>query len=128
VTAALPQRILIVEDNALVRQALALNLEDFGFAIVEADSVRTALARMAEHGPDIAAAVIDLGLPDGQGDALLGDLRMLHPGLPAVIATGSDSRDVARRLAGSGAVAVAEKPYQAEAIVGLLHGLIEHAT
>ena len=118
------QRILVVEDDPLVRQALALNLEDFGYAVAEAASAGAAMALMAQEGQEIAAAVIDMGLPDGSGDDLLAALRASRPDLPAIIASGSDIHEVARRFEHTSGVGTVGKPYRIEALVALLRDLI----
>jgi two-component system, OmpR family, KDP operon response regulator KdpE len=58
-------RILIVEDDSLLRHAFKLLLEDVGYAVVEAGSAKDAIAAAAQHKPDLI--LLDLGLPDANG-------------------------------------------------------------
>ena len=59
-------RVLIVEDESGVRQALAINLRARGYDVIAAGSGAVALTAAARQPPD--AVVLDLGLPDIDGN------------------------------------------------------------
>jgi two-component system KDP operon response regulator KdpE len=65
--------VLVIEDEAPIRRFLATALDSHGFTVVEADSAKAGLARATERPPD--ALLIDLGLPDRDGIAVIRDLR-----------------------------------------------------
>ena len=83
-------RVLIVEDHELTRRFLADNLLADGYDPVGTGSVADARQLIATDPP--AVAVLDLGLPDGDGLALLTELRRpgseLDPELPVLILSG----------------------------------------
>jgi DNA-binding response OmpR family regulator len=85
-----PPRVLIVEDHELTQRFLADNLLADGYDPVVTGSVTEARQLIATESP--AVAVLDLGLPDGDGLALLAELRRpestLDPGLPVLILSG----------------------------------------
>ncbi len=118
---AMPQasgRILFVEDDPLVREAVVSGLEDAGFDVVVAVSGDRALA-MLENGLDADVVFSDIVMP-GQvsGIDLAGLLRERRPGLPVVLATGyTDQRVVVP------GVQVLAKPYEIGQLVELLAGL-----
>jgi two-component system, OmpR family, KDP operon response regulator KdpE len=66
-------RVLIVDDEPGLRQALAINLRARGYEVDLAADATTALALAARHVPD--AVVLDLGLPDMDGRAVIAGLR-----------------------------------------------------
>jgi DNA-binding response OmpR family regulator len=66
-------RVLIVEDDRLIRRFVADNLAADGYLPLEAATVAHARETLAGVRPDIA--LLDLGLPDGDGLSLLGELR-----------------------------------------------------
>jgi len=118
---ALPQasgRVLFVEDDPLVREAVANGLEDAGFDVVTAASGDQALT-MLNGGLDVDAVFSDIVMP-GQvsGIDLAGLLRERRPGLPVVLATGYTDQ----RAAVPG-VQVLAKPYEIGQLVTLLAGL-----
>jgi CheY-like chemotaxis protein len=67
--------ILVVEDNAITRQIIRLSLSAQGYNIIEAEDGATAIAKMAEHRPDLV--IQDLALPDIDGLTLAQTLRGL---------------------------------------------------
>ncbi len=82
------RRILMVEDEVLIRMTTVALLEDLGHAVVEAGSGSEALTALQENG-GIDLVILDLGLPDMRGRDLIDDIRARRPGIPIVIATGS---------------------------------------
>ena len=85
-----PPRVLIVEDHELTRRFLADNLLADGYEPLVTGSVAAARELIETESP--AVAVLDLSLPDGDGLALLAELRRpesaLDPGLPVLILSG----------------------------------------
>jgi signal transduction histidine kinase/CheY-like chemotaxis protein len=118
---ALPRasgRVLFVEDDPLVREAVVGGLEDAGFDVVVAPSGDQALA-MIDKGLDADVVFSDIVMP-GQvnGIDLAAILRERRPGLPMVLATGyTDQR------ADVPGVQVLAKPYEIGQLVELLSGL-----
>jgi len=66
-------RVLIVDDEPGLRQALAINLRARGYEVDDAADATTALALAARRPPD--AVLLDLGLPDMDGSAVIAGLR-----------------------------------------------------
>ena len=94
-----PQRILIVDDEALIRWSLRERLEAEGMEVLEAEDATSAMDLISTNG--ICAAVLDLRLPDMSGLDVLRAFRIHHPDCPAWIMTayGNDwSRELAERL------------------------------
>jgi DNA-binding NtrC family response regulator len=107
--------ILLVEDEALIASMAAETLRDFGFRVEEAATATAALAFIQGRGEALAAAIIDIHLPDGKGDELARKVRTLKPGLPIVIATGSGARAFGE-LQGGAPLALLSKPYDGEGL------------
>lgn len=107
-------QVLVVEDEALIRLLAADILEAAGCTTISAGTAAEAHRLAARLRFD--AAVLDLGLPDRCGAALLGDLLGLQPALGVVISTGhraDDPQVTAARHAGGGRVAaVLGKPWK----------------
>jgi CheY-like chemotaxis protein len=104
------QKILVVEDEPLIRMIAVEMLDLLGHEVLEACNGAEALALAADPG-GIYALMIDLGLPDRSGEEVIRLISQSHPGLPVIVTTGSDTAAAAHRLDGLGIVAFLEKPY-----------------
>ena len=104
------RKALLVEDEVLVAALAVDALEELGYQIVEVATARAAL-ELARAGIDtFAVAIIDVGLPDGRGDALALELRQLRADLPIIIATGYGESGLDGRLRDKQMI-VLGKPY-----------------
>ena len=82
--------VLVLEDSLLIALAIEAALDDRGFAAIMAGSLAAAHERLDGQLP--SAAILDLGLPDGNSLSLA---RGLHArGCPVAICSGSDSESV----------------------------------
>ena len=121
-----PLRILMVDDDLLVRVSTQLLLEALGHAVTSAEGGLQALA-LAEGGGAWDVAVLDLNMPGLDGLETLTRLRTLRPGLPALIATGYADEEVVGALARFERVALLNKPYSIEEFVGALAAVMGEA-
>ncbi|MFC0219960.1 two-component system response regulator QseB [Pseudochelatococcus lubricantis] len=118
-------RILIVEDDALLRDGLKVGLSLAGFTADAVESCEEADAALVGHGFD--ALVLDLMLPDGSGLAILKALRERRDDTPVLLLTARDS--VADRVAGldTGADDYLGKPFDLDELAARLRALIRRA-
>ena len=119
-TRARPARILLVEDEALVRILATEYLEHAGYRVEPAVSVMDAMGKVRLLHGEIDAAVVDVGLPDRKGDVLVVQLRALYPALPVVIASGYEEAQLRDRFKGDGKTAFLNKPYTQEQLLTCL--------
>ncbi|MGO3889820.1 MAG: response regulator [Paenalcaligenes sp.] len=90
----LPAPVLIVEDDNLVQQRLDLILQQLGYtpdALVFAANLAEARAKLAEH--PVALALVDLGLPDGNGLDLIAELSAADPALGILVISAWSTED-----------------------------------
>ena len=107
---AWPQ-ILVVEDEPLIRLMVVDMLGLLGWGALEAGSGTEALAIAGDPRRRLDAMMIDLGLPDQPGEEVVRWVGDLRPGLPVIVATGSDTALAGRRLSYNGVITFLEKPY-----------------
>ncbi len=119
-------RILIVEDEPLIRLFVADSLEEFGFDVAEAEHATAAMAKLSIDNESIDAAIIDVGLPDRPGDALAQDMRQVRADLPIVIASGRDVNEFARRFGHDSLISVLAKPYTTDMLLDALRKVGVH--
>src|SRR5262249_34002435 len=115
-------RLLIVEDEARIAEILRSALGREGFTL---DAVGLcADARAALDANPYDAAILDLGLPDGDGLRLLKDMRSRGNPLPVLVLTARDA--VEHRVAGldSGADDYLVKPFATSEVVARVKALL----
>ncbi len=86
VKATVSKRILLVEDDPLIRANTAELLIELGHEVMEAETGAEALRKAADGDLDIL--VTDIGLPDVSGEDLAGQLADIKPDLKIIFATG----------------------------------------
>jgi CheY-like chemotaxis protein len=111
-TAHSPPRILVVEDEPLIRMIAVDMLDMLGFEVVEASTGGEALAIPVDELQGITALMIDLGLPDQPGEDVVRGLLQKRPDLPVIVTTGTDATQAISRVGAEHVVTVLEKPYQ----------------
>ena len=114
-------RILIVEDDAGIASGLAATLRGAGYAVDICDSLARAGTALRTESFDMA--LLDLGLPDGDGIDWLRSLRQEGRMLPVLIMTARD--EVQQRIAGLdlGADDYLVKPYDPEELLARLRAI-----
>src|ERR1700746_2704612 len=115
-------RLLVVEDEARIAELLGAALTRAGFAV---DAVRGCeAARAAFAGATYDAAILDLGLPDGDGLTLLGELRSRGNQTPILVLTARDA--IEDRVSGldTGADDYLIKPFATTELVARIKALL----
>ncbi len=119
--------ILIVDDHPLVREGLAVLVGSLpGGAIVHlAGTAADALALAEIHTP-LDAVLLDCGLPDADGAALIHALKTRGAATPVVVISANDSQDTIDRVMRAGATAFVSKSKPASAILVALKQAMRH--
>ncbi|MCD9030376.1 sigma-54 dependent transcriptional regulator [Luteimonas sp. Y-2-2-4F] len=120
--------ILVVDDQAAVRDALRLLLKSAGYAMVGADSPEAAIGHL--RGQSFAAAVVDMNFRTDttsglEGLGLIDAIVQDAPGLPVIAMTAWASIDLAVEAMRRGAADFIEKPWQNARVLAVLQSCIE---
>jgi PAS domain S-box-containing protein len=118
-----PRRILLVEDEPLIQMLATDFLEDVGLKVDTAGTAREALNKLALVSGGFAAVIVDIGLPDRNGNDLVREIRSMHTSLPIIVATGKGSKEVREILGGVRHLTFVGKPYRADDLYGALRAL-----
>ncbi len=103
--------VLLVDDEADVRQSAGALLRMMGFEVVEAGDGREALSKLDQMSKLPALVLLDLSMPRMDGAEALERLREMHPWLPVVLCSGYDAKQSVPRLMELGHVHFLQKLY-----------------
>jgi two-component system cell cycle sensor histidine kinase/response regulator CckA len=121
-------RILVLDDEEVVRSITANMLESLGYEVDTAEDgeevvVKYSEAMLAKRSFD--AVILDLTVRGGMGGKdTLGKLLVIDPGVRAVVSSGYSEDDILSHYREYGFLAVLAKPYQIEDLSRLLHKLL----
>jgi len=117
------KHLLLVEDEAALRQAIAEQLTDRGYHVEQADSGETAIGKLAEFAFDVI--ITDLRLP-GLGGADVVDAAVeRYPEIVAIVVTGYGTVKDAVEAIKRGAWDFVSKPFQIDELLHVLDGALE---
>ncbi|WP_295766357.1 response regulator transcription factor [uncultured Oscillibacter sp.] len=108
------ERILIVEDDALLNKTLAYDLASDGWEVASALNARTAAGLLA--GGEYDLVLLDIDLPDGSGYDLCRLIKPEHPDTVVIFLTAKDQESDQLRGYEAGAVDYITKPFSIEAL------------
>lgn len=111
-------KILIIDDETLIRQSLRKICEDEGFNVITAGSAVKALRAIEESPPDIV--ILDIYLPDANGIDLLKTLKQTYPNLVIITITGKADIHSAVEAMKAGSIDYLEKPIDFEKLKNIL--------
>jgi CheY-like chemotaxis protein len=108
------KKVLIVDDEEMLRELLVEQLMEAGYGVYEATNGLEAielLKHLEAQGLRVDAVVMDMNMPKMNGAKAFAEIRALFPTMPILIATGFAQDEVVQKLLESGANDVLAKPY-----------------
>lgn len=114
-------RVLVVEDEALLRWSLAEVLRRGGHTVIEAVSASTARGAMSNTPAPIDVVFLDYRLPDSNDLRLLEDIRRDMPRSAVVLMTAYATPEVVHQAMERGAYCVISKPFDLHDVDTLAH-------
>src|SRR5918996_2729392 len=118
-----PKHLLIVDDEAALREAIAERLADHGFVVEQASNGEQALQRLSEFAFDVL--ITDLKLPGINGRQVLEAALERYPELIAIVITGYGTVKDAVDAIKHGAADFITKPFQFDALMHVLRSAME---
>src|SRR5712671_4635065 len=117
------KHLLLVEDEAPLRQAIAEQLADRGYHVEQAESGEAAIARLADFAFDII--ITDLRLPGVDGSAVIEAAVARYPEIIAIVVTGYGTVKDAVEAIKRGASDFVSKPFQIDELLHVLGSSLE---
>jgi two-component system, cell cycle sensor histidine kinase and response regulator CckA len=108
--------VLVIDDEPMVCAVTSRILRVLGFdALVSADG-RQGLDIVRERGQTLAAVLLDLTMPNMDGETAFREMRAVCPELPIVLMSGYNEQDAVARFAGKGLAGFLQKPFTINAM------------
>lgn len=122
---ALPGKpgILVVDDDAAVRQMLEMGLQTFGFQVWVASGGDEAVATYEARRQEISLVLLDVRMPGMDGPTTLRSLQRIDPEICCAYMSGDLGQYSESDLIGTGARCVIEKPFELSRLAIRLHEL-----
>jgi two-component system KDP operon response regulator KdpE len=120
-----PARVLVIDDEPQIRKFLEISLRSQGYAVELADTGQAGLAALAVRGADLV--VLDMGLPDRDGLAVLAELRQWSQ-TPVIVLTVRSSEAEKVAALDAGANDYVTKPFGVQELMARIRALLRSHT
>jgi signal transduction histidine kinase/ActR/RegA family two-component response regulator len=122
------ERILVVEDEEMVRYMACRALEEYGYTVLEAMDGGAALELLDELEEPVDLVLCDIVMPGLSGPALGEAIAARAPGAPIVYMSGYPSQDVARRQLVPAGASFIQKPFRTEELAAKVRAALDGAS
>src|SRR5215469_1181027 len=113
-------KVLFVEDEETLRQAVAKMLEKRGFSVIEAREGRTAIDILRRNSSHIGVVLLDVKLPDAGGVDVFFDMCLINPAIKVILTTGFNVELAAASTGKRRPWGFIQKPYEIDELASLL--------
>ncbi len=112
------QSVLIVDDEAIVRESIRDWLQDAGYEVATAESGEAALELIAKQ--DFGVMVVDIRLPGMTGIKVLKEVKAVKPEIKSIVITAYPTAETTAEAASLGAIDYLVKPIAPDDLEGLI--------
>ena len=105
-------KVLVVEDEPILREAAAAVLESLGYSVLEAGDGQAGVSGFQAHHHDLYAVLLDLKMPVMGGREAFGEMHRIDPEVPVLVCTGFGENEEVQELRSLGAGGMLSKPYR----------------
>lgn len=119
------EKVLIIDDEKLIRWYLRENMEKSGYTVIEAEKGNEAIKIFSEHLPDIV--LLDVNLTDISGIDVLSAIKSMDKDVPVIIITAFGNIKTAVEAMKLGAYDFIEKPFEVEKLNIVIEKALENA-
>jgi CheY-like chemotaxis protein len=117
--------ILVVDDEDTVRSMAGSMLRRMGFSVLFASTGLEAVDVFRSRAEEIRLVVLDLTMPQMDGEAAFRELRRIRPNVRVILSSGYNEQDVTNRFAGKGLAGFIQKPYRLDELQTIVRRVLE---
>ncbi len=116
--------VLVVDDQDSILELAQIVLERAGHRVITAIGGRAGIERFRSRGHEIDVVLLDLAMPDADGEEVLREMQRLRPDVRVIISTGYGSTSMAERMGAFGVAGFVRKPYEPEEVLAQIDGAL----
>jgi CheY-like chemotaxis protein len=116
--------ILVVDDEPVVLQIMRTTLELYGYRVLTADNGDMGVQAVRDHLEELALVILDSTMPVMGGEAALGLMKALNPGLPVILASGYDMPQAVSQPGEHKLAGFIRKPFTLNTLLGTVRSVI----
>ncbi|HSE84049.1 MAG TPA: PAS domain S-box protein, partial [Thermodesulfobacteriota bacterium] len=116
--------ILVVDDEAFIREMVRDTLEAEGYRVITANNGREAIELYKRHEKEIKVIIMDLMMPVMDGPSSIRKLKTIDPNVKIIVTSGLIERDKLAEISSVDIQAILLKPYTPETLLKNLHGVL----
>ena len=120
-------RILLVDDEEVVREVAVDMLRHLGYQVVTASDGRQALEYYRQCGAEVDLVILDMVMPHLDGRGCFRALKQINPQVRAILSTGYGLNGAAQALLDEGMVGFVQKPYEAGQLSAVVADVIRRS-
>jgi len=118
-------KILVVDDEAMVRTTLMQALLSLGYGVITAEDGKDGVQVFQKHIDDIVVVVMDIVMPKMDGYVAAEEMRKLNPDLPIIFITGYDSTGEDNATLDAEKISTLSKPFSIEVLSHAVHDMLD---
>jgi PAS domain S-box-containing protein len=116
--------VLVIDDETTVLRVARASLESHGFRVIQAENGSRGIDLFREHQGEIAAVLLDLSMPEMDGEEVLRRLRGISTGVKVVLSSGFNEAEAVRRFSAEELAGFIQKPYTAIALANKISDVV----
>lgn len=113
-------KILVVDDEEVVRSLAKNILEDAGYSVMTAKDGQEGVEMFSECADEITVVLLDLTMPNMDGEETFRELCKIRSDIPVILSSGYNEEDIATRFDGKGLAGFIHKPYRVKNLMETL--------
>jgi PAS domain S-box-containing protein len=117
-------KILVVDDEATIRDVARRMLESSGFEVITAADGRDAVEIFKDQGDAIAGVLLDATMPQMDGLETFEELRRVRKDVRVVLSSGYSEQEATQRFTGKGLTGFIQKPYRFDELIDKMNEVL----
>ena len=116
--------VLVVDDEEAIRKLSRRMIERIGFSVLTAADAHEAIRVFRERQKEIVCVLLDLNMPQIDGEATFRELQRICPEVRVVLSSGYSEEDAVRKFAGLGLAGFIQKPHRYDTMIARLREIV----